>query len=105
MTHMDEFAYSINGENAPWTEPPSTPWHVEDPRRVIVRRSAVAVAGAPKEVDFALGTDSGGSVRVPASLTGCYGFRPTHGTVALDGASSTTGSLAAAGWMSSAIPT
>jgi amidase len=36
-------------------------------------------------VDFALGTDTGGSVRVPASFTGIYGFRPTHGSVSTAG--------------------
>lgn len=45
--------------------------------------SASAVAGGL--VDFALGTDSGGSVRVPSSYTGLYGLRPTHGAIPIDG--------------------
>jgi amidase len=45
--------------------------------------SAAAVAGGV--VTCALGTDSGGSVRVPSSFTGLYGLRPTHGRVPVDG--------------------
>jgi amidase len=41
--------------------------------------SAVAVAG--RLVDFALGTDTGGSVRVPANFLGLFGFRPSHGAI------------------------
>jgi amidase len=45
--------------------------------------SAAAVAGGL--VTVALGTDSGGSVRVPSSFTGLYGIRPTHGLIPVDG--------------------
>ena len=45
--------------------------------------SASAVAGGA--CDFALGTDTGGSVRVPASFTGLYGIRPTHGRIDFSG--------------------
>ncbi len=47
--------------------------------------SGSASAVAAGLADFALGTDSGGSVRIPASFTGLYGLRPTHGTIPVDG--------------------
>jgi len=58
--------------------------------------SAVAVAGGL--VDFALGTDCGGSIRIPASYCGIIGLRPTHGRVALEGALPFGPSFDVAGW-------
>jgi amidase len=49
-------------------------------------------------VDFALGTDTGGSVRVPASFTGILGFRPTHGRVPLAGVVPFAPSYDTIGW-------
>lgn len=51
--------------------------------------SAAAVAGGL--VPLAIGTDTGGSVRIPAALTGCYGFRPTTGRYPTDGLTPVTG--------------
>ena len=53
---------------------------------------------SPGLVDFALGTDCGGSVRLPASYCGVLGIRPTHGRVPLDGGISFGPSFDVAGW-------
>jgi len=97
MTHMDELAYGINGENAHYGTPknPAAPGRIPGGSS---SGSAVAVAAALHGVDFALGTDSGGSVRVPASYTGCYGFRPTHGAVSVAGVVPFAGSFDTVGW-------
>ncbi len=77
-THCDELCYSLTGENVHF----GTPVNVNAPGRVpggSSNGSAAAVAGGL--VDFALGTDCGGSVRIPASYCGVIGLRPTHGRV------------------------
>jgi amidase len=50
-------------------------------------------------VDFALGTDTGGSVRVPAAFCGLYGMRPSHGRIPLQGVIPFAPSLDTVGWM------
>ena len=81
-TITDELTRGIFGENAHY----GTPRNPRAAGRVpggSSSGSASAVAG--KLVDFALGSDTGGSVRVPASFCGLYGLRPTHGRIPLDG--------------------
>ena len=81
-THTDELTRGILGENAHY----GTPVNPRAPGRVpggSSSGSAAAVAGSL--VDFALGSDTGGSVRIPASFCGLYGLRPTHGRIPLDG--------------------
>ncbi|XP_044467758.1 amidase 1-like [Mangifera indica] len=81
-TVMDEMAYSINGENIHY----GTPKNPCAPDRIPGGSSSgSAVAVAAKLVDFSLGTDTGGSVRVPASYCGIYGFRPSIGAVSTAG--------------------
>ncbi|HJM03835.1 MAG TPA: amidase family protein, partial [Arenicellales bacterium] len=65
--------------------------------------SAVAVAG--NYCDFALGTDTGGSVRVPASFCGIYGIRPTQGRLDLSGMVPQAPSSDTAGWFSHSAKT
>ena len=78
----DELTRGIFGENPHY----GTPTNPRAPGRVpggSSSGSASAVAGGL--VDFALGSDTGGSVRVPSSFCGLYGLRPTHGRIPLDG--------------------
>lgn len=94
-TQTDELTYSLNGENAHY----GTPVNVNAPGRIpggSSSGSAAAVAGGL--VDFALGSDTGGSVRAPASFCGIYGIRTTHGRVSLQGACPLAKSFDTAGW-------
>jgi len=94
-TQTDELTYSLNGENAHY----GTPVNVNAPGRIpggSSSGSAAAVAGGL--VDFALGSDTGGSVRAPASFCGIYGIRPTHGRISLAGACALANSFDTAGW-------
>ncbi len=94
-TQTDELTYSLNGENAHY----GTPVNVNAPGRIPGGSSSgSAAATAGKLVDFALGSDTGGSVRVPASFCGVYGIRPTHGRVSLEGACALAKSFDTAGW-------
>ena len=80
---MSEFAYSGVGLN-PHT---GNPGNARDPQRISGGSSSGgAVSVALGLADIALGTDTGGSVRIPAALNGLAGFKPTQSTVPLDGA-------------------
>jgi amidase len=94
-TVTDELAYSLTGENVHY----GTPVNPRDPSRVpggSSSGSASAVAGGL--VEFALGSDCGGSIRIPASYCGVLGFRPTHGRVPTHGAIPFGPSFDAVGW-------
>ncbi|NKB47884.1 MAG: amidase [Alphaproteobacteria bacterium] len=94
-TITEEFAYGMIGENFHY----GTPRNAAAPGRIPGGSSSgsasVVSAG---EVDFALGTDTGGSVRVPASFCGIYGLRPSHGRVPLAGILPLAPSLDTCGW-------
>ncbi len=81
-TQLHEIALGITGSNAYGGTP-----NPLDPARVAGGSSGGAAASvATGQVDFALGTDTGGSVRVPASWCGVWGFKPTYGLYPLAGA-------------------
>ena len=94
-THTEEMAWSLTGENAHY----GTPVNVNAPGRVPGGSSsgsaAVVAAGL---VDFSIGSDTGGSVRLPASYCGILGFRPTHGRISLDGVCPLAPSFDTCGW-------
>ena len=97
ITHTDELTYSLNGENAHH----GTPVNPNAPGRIpggSSSGSASAVAG--KLVDFALGTDCAGSVRLPASYCGIFGMRPSHGQVSTQGVFPLARSIDTVGWFS-----
>ena len=94
-TLTDEMAYSLSGENAHY----GTPINPAAPDRVpggSSNGSAAAVAGGL--VDFALGTDCGGSVRLPASYCGIFGMRPSLGRIATDSIIPFSASFDVVGW-------
>lgn len=95
-THTDELMYSLNGENFHY----GTPVNPRAKDRIPGGSSSgSAVAVAAGLVDFALGTDTGGSVRIPSSYCGIYGFRPTHGFVNITGVIPLARSFDTVGWM------
>ena len=94
-TVTDEVSLGILGENAH----DGTPLNPAAPERVPGGSSSgSASAVAAGDCDFALGTDSGGSVRVPASFCGLYGIRPTHGRIDFTGITVQAPSADTCGW-------
>ena len=94
-THTDELSRGIFGENAHY----GTPSNPNAPGRVPGGSSSgSAAAVASGLVDFALGTDTGGSVRIPASFCGIFGIRPTHGRLPLEGMVGQAPSFDTIGW-------
>ena len=81
-TITDEVSLGILGENAF----DGTPVNVRAPGRVPGGSSSGSAAAVAAGIcDTALGTDTGGSVRVPSSFCGLYGIRPTHGRLDVTG--------------------
>ena len=101
-TVTDELAFSMNGNNAHFGAPVNG---AAKDRITGGSSSGSASAVSSGLCDFALGTDTGGSVRAPANHCGLYGLRPTHGRVSLEGALDLAPSLDTCGWFARDIGT
>jgi amidase len=94
-TITDELAFSLNGQNFHY----GTPRNAVSPERVPGGSSCgSASAVAHGIVDLALGSDTGGSVRIPACLNGIFGIRPTHDAVDSTGVMPLARSFDTVGW-------
>ena len=98
----DELAFSMNGRNAHY----GTPRNGGAPDRIPGGSSSGSASAVSNGLaDIALGTDTGGSVRAPASHCGLIGIRPTHGRVSLAGAMDLAPDFDTCGWFSRDIDT
>lgn len=94
-TVCDEYFYSVSGANAHY----GTPVNARAPGRLPGGSSAGSAAACGAGLcDFALGSDTGGSVRVPASFNGIYGLRPTHERIEHSGVVDMAPSFDVPGW-------
>jgi amidase len=96
IAHTDEFAYSIAGKNPHYGTPPNGAVVGAIPGG---SSSGPASAVALGQASIGLGTDTGGSLRVPASYQGLWGLRTTHGAVGVDGLLPLAPSFDTVGWL------
>ncbi|XP_006297201.2 outer envelope protein 64, chloroplastic [Capsella rubella] len=94
-TVVDELAFSISGENKHYDSPTNPAAPARIPGGAC---SGAAVAVATKAVDFALGIDTVGGVRVPAGYCGVLGFKSSHGAISNTGIIPVSSSLDSVGW-------
>lgn len=96
-THTNEMAFSMSGHNAHY----GTPVNGAAPDRIPGGSSSGSASAVSNRLcDFALGTDTGGSVRTPASYCGLFGIRPTHGRLSLDNCQPLAESMDTCGYFS-----
>lgn len=101
-TVTDELAFSMNGNNAHFGAPVNG--------AAAIRIAGGSSSGSASAVsnhlcDFALGSDTGGSVRAPANHCGLYGIRPTHGRISLSGVLALSPSLDTCGYFARDVET
>ncbi|MBK4346352.1 DUF3225 domain-containing protein [Lacisediminihabitans sp. G11-30] len=96
IAQTDEFAYSIAGRNAHYGTPPNGAVPGAIPGG---SSSGPASAVALGQASIGLGTDTGGSIRVPASYQGLWGLRTTHGAVSRAGMLPLAPSFDTVGWL------
>jgi amidase len=97
-TICEEFFYSVTGINAHY----GTPVNARAPGRMPGGSSSGSAAAQGAGLcDFSLGSDTGGSVRIPASFNGIYGIRPTHGRIGTAGVRDMAPSFDTVGWFAS----
>jgi Asp-tRNA(Asn)/Glu-tRNA(Gln) amidotransferase A subunit family amidase len=102
IAQTDEFAYSIAGRNAHYGAAPNP---AAPGRLGGGSSSGPAAAVALGQAEIGLGTDTAGSIRVPASYQGLVGFRPTHGAVGTGGVLPLAPSFDTVGWLTRDIAT
>jgi amidase len=96
IAQTDELAFSLSGANGHYGTPPNP----AAPDLVTGGSSSgPAAAVATGQADIGLGTDTAGSVRVPASVCGLFGFRPTHGAIPSAGVLPLAPSFDTVGWL------
>lgn len=99
-TITDELAYSLDGQNCHYGSPVNTRFPNQIPGG---SSSGSAIAVANGLADIGLGSDTGGSIRVPASYNGLYGLRPTWGRISTDGMLPLAHSFDTVGWMTQTL--
>lgn len=101
-TVTDELAFSMNGNNAHF----GAPINGAAPARITGGSSSGSASAVSSMLcDFALGSDTGGSVRAPANHCGLFGLRPTHGRLSLEGVLDLAPSFDTAGWFTRDVHT
>jgi amidase len=96
IARTEEFAYSLSGLNAHYGAPPNP----KAPGRIPGGSSSgSATAVALGQASIGLGTDTGGSIRVPSAYQGLYGIRTSHGAVSREGLLPLAKAFDTVGWM------
>nr|MDT0667585.1 amidase family protein [Micromonospora sp. DSM 115978] len=102
IAQTDELAYSISGTNVHYGTPPNPAAPGRAPGG---STSGPASAVALDQADVGLGTDTAGSVRVPASYCALAGIRTTHGVVSTRGVLALAPAFDAVGWLARDVAT